>query len=329
MSSQPLNKRRGRDPAPARRTFLEELKSLVLRTRRHRGGLKINSLAAKMSISAASLYAYLSGATLLSTERLDDLLGLLDCSPEEAGRLHQLRDEVELNVRRAKSPAGPPIIETRADDGSLELADTIDISEADEGDTDLAGSYEIEELKDTVFINAGRTISRVVCTRLIRALQSGVDNFLYPIECPSNSGLHRVGLLPVGGVAVSQVVRITESAYVFHLRLPRRLDAGDRFELVFDVETSEDDNTEHEGFYGKRQFMTTKRMNLAVMFEAEARPERVRWFASRFPLGEFPDGYSVSDDNEVMQSSPGLYEKEFGDGLTPVERIVGLTWNYL
>ncbi|MBB5953840.1 tetratricopeptide (TPR) repeat protein/transcriptional regulator with XRE-family HTH domain [Saccharothrix tamanrassetensis] len=67
------------------------------------GPVKVAALARRLRISQSTLYAYLAGTTLPSSEALDDLLNELAVPADEHRRLATLRD----SVQRPRGAAGP------------------------------------------------------------------------------------------------------------------------------------------------------------------------------------------------------------------------------
>jgi hypothetical protein len=328
-------------PATTFRASLgKELKLLLLlQARRNGAALAVKAVARRISVSSASLYAYLAGTTLPPVDRLDDLLTELNATPAQRVRLQDLRDQLEVmySAKDRESRAGgvdevtdsgPPVIEIAHADGSVEIADILDVQDVPADDVDLAGGYEIEQLTEQVSVDERRTINRVACSRTIRAAVPGVERFLYSMECPPDSGLRRVVIEPGGAATVSKVVRLTASAYVFHLRLPAPLPAGETAELQFSISTVEADSHVERDVYGKRQFVATESVHLFMRFAQTAQPVRVRWFASAFPLGNFPDGFSFPEDTGLQPSPDGSYEKVFQKTDLPLGRIVGMVWDY-
>jgi len=318
--------------ARSRASLGKELKLLQLRTRRADGGPKVSTIAARMKVSQASLYAYLAGTTLPPVDRLDDLLTELKASAAERRSFHHLRDEIEVGFPAKPKPdvvdSGPPVIEVTLPDGTVDIADIEDARGASADDLNLSSGWEIEELAELIQVSSGRTIPRVDCRRLIRATVPGARRFAYSIECPSDSGLRRVVIDAGQTATVSKVIRVTESAYIFHFDLPAPLGIGETYELRFSVLTVEDDNDEDRGVYGKRQFLATRKVDLTIEFAQLATPARVRWFAAPFLLGNFPEGFSYPEENSVKPGPDGRYHKSFEHTELPAGRIVGLVWDY-
>jgi tetratricopeptide (TPR) repeat protein/transcriptional regulator with XRE-family HTH domain len=73
--------------------------------RRSGRGMSRRRLAGALNVSVRSVYAYLSGATLIPNEVLDRLLPLLEIPPEQAKVLRRARDRVEDARRRPAEPA--------------------------------------------------------------------------------------------------------------------------------------------------------------------------------------------------------------------------------
>ena len=319
--------------------FGNMLKRLLYRARRGRATLTIKKLAKTINVSQSTLYAYFSGAILPPTERLDDLLDQLGALAVERRWLHEVRDELALRKSDEAVPAPlggvndnmesstPPVIEISLPDGSVEVADLIDAAEVPIWDVDLAGPYEIEDIEERIRVDDGRTTASVLCSRTISATEDGVQDFRYSVECPP-TGLHRLVVEAESPVTVTKVIRVTDSAYVFHFHLPEPLTIGEIATLRFSIHTSEAPNSDNPGVYGKRQFVNTKRIYLTIEFSTASAPSRVRWFAAPFPLGQFPDGYTFREDTEIAQSPSGSYEMEFDASSLPNGRIVGLVWDY-
>lgn len=92
------------DPTKMRRRFTAELSRAVLAAERRRGRqYKRADLAQRLSVSESSVYAYLKGATLPSSQVLDRLLTTIEIAGPEAGRLATLRDEVEIAQKLGRS----------------------------------------------------------------------------------------------------------------------------------------------------------------------------------------------------------------------------------
>src|SRR5579871_1153552 len=73
-----------------------ELRSRLREFERRSGrGISRRRLAGALNVSVRSVYAYLSGTTLIPYEVLDRLLGLLEVAPEQAQVLRRARDQVE------------------------------------------------------------------------------------------------------------------------------------------------------------------------------------------------------------------------------------------
>jgi tetratricopeptide (TPR) repeat protein/transcriptional regulator with XRE-family HTH domain len=80
------------------RTWLREFE------RRSGRGMSRRRLAGALNVSVRSVYAYLSGTTLIPYEVLDRLLPLLEIPPEQAKVLRRARDRVEDARRRPAEP---------------------------------------------------------------------------------------------------------------------------------------------------------------------------------------------------------------------------------
>ena len=325
----------GDTPVAVSRASLGGQLNRLLRQARHaeRGGLKVSTIAGRINVSPASLYAYLAGATLPPIERLDDLLTELKASDDERRRLHELRDEVEARFPAKPRPdvagAGPPVIEIVLPDGTVEVADIEDARTASSDDRHLTNGYEIEELAELIHVDSRRTIPRVDCRRRIRAVGPDVRRFSYSAEFPPDSGLRRVVVDATRTATVSKVIRVSESAYIFHFDLPAPLGPGETYELLFSVLAYEDESHEDRDVYGKRQFVATGRVDLSIDFAAGARPVRVRWFAEgEFPLGNFPGSFDFPEENTLQAAPDGRYRKTFEHTELPPGRIFGLVWDY-
>src|SRR5215472_481070 len=72
--------------------------------RRSGRGMSRRRLAGSLNVSVRSVYAYLSGTTLIPYEVLNRLLPLLELSPEQAQALRRARDRVEDARRQPKEP---------------------------------------------------------------------------------------------------------------------------------------------------------------------------------------------------------------------------------
>src|SRR5215469_8642394 len=77
--------------------------------RRSGRGMSRRRLAGALNVSVRSVYAYLSGTTLIPYEVLDRLLPLLEISPEQARVLRRARDRVEDARRRPTEPVVPEL----------------------------------------------------------------------------------------------------------------------------------------------------------------------------------------------------------------------------
>ncbi|WP_007513488.1 tetratricopeptide repeat protein [Pseudofrankia saprophytica] len=94
------------DPPAARERFAAELTQAMLASERRLGrSFDRAELAKRLSVSRASLYAYLKGTTLPSSAVLDLLLTAIAIAGPDAGRLATLRDDAEIaqKLRRTRS----------------------------------------------------------------------------------------------------------------------------------------------------------------------------------------------------------------------------------
>ncbi|MCU1640587.1 MAG: hypothetical protein JWN03_862 [Nocardia sp.] len=87
------------DAKALKQQLIVELKAAILRAERAYGGVARSRLAKSLSISTASVYAYLKGTTLPSAEVFDRMLIELKVAPMDAKHLVALRDSVEIANR--------------------------------------------------------------------------------------------------------------------------------------------------------------------------------------------------------------------------------------
>ena len=332
MTTPELEPGEGPPVARARGSLGQVLKKLLLRGERSGRSVKVESLARRVNVSQASLYAYLSGKTLPRARALDLLLMELGVSDTDRRWFHDLRDDIAVRFpARPKSgaaDAGPPLIELVLPDRSVEVAEIVDAARLPEEETTLAGPYVIEQLAEHVHVDVHRTMHRVDFKRRIRATTAGVRRFSYAFECDPDSGLRRVIVDAHGSAVVSKVIRVGRSSYVFHFDLPEPLDAGRTADLSFSLVTFENPTEQPGDIYGKRQFVATERVDLSVEFAPEVTPAEVTWFAAPFALGNFPDGFTFPPENAVLPTPTGHYQKTFHTTNLPEGRIVGLRWSY-
>lgn len=308
------------------------LKKLLHRGPRSGRSIKVATLAEKLGISPSSVYAYLSGETLPSPERLDDLLTKLEIPAADARWYHELRESTDARFPARTRPGiidfGPPLIEIRLPDGTAEVATVEDGRGMPAAEQNLAGPYVIEELADHVYVDVRRTIPRVDCRRRIRATSADVRRFSYSFEHSPESGLRQVVVESHAGAVVSQVIRVGRNSYLFHFDLPEPLGHGQTGEIAFSLLTVENQNDDPQGIYGKRQLVETERLNLTVEFAGNVVPTRMSWFAPAFPVGNFPDGFDFPVEQIVERDSEGRYQRTFSRTDLPEGRIVGMMWEY-
>jgi tetratricopeptide (TPR) repeat protein/transcriptional regulator with XRE-family HTH domain len=79
--------------------FAAELNGAMLRAEKRHGRVSRSRLADKLNVSTGSVYAYLNGTTLPSTELLDRLLIELKVDAADANHLATLRDSVDIAHR--------------------------------------------------------------------------------------------------------------------------------------------------------------------------------------------------------------------------------------
>ncbi len=93
----------------------DELRKWLRESERRSGrGMSRRRLAGALNVSVRSMYAYLSGTTLIPYEVLDRLLPLLEIPSEQAKVLRRARDRVEDARRRPTEPvvrALPPVVQ--------------------------------------------------------------------------------------------------------------------------------------------------------------------------------------------------------------------------
>lgn len=325
-----LEPREGPAVARARDSLGHALKKLLQRERHSGRSIKVPKLAKDLSISRASLYAYLAGDTLPPTDKLDDLLTKLEVPPSQGRWFHELRDDIELRFQGKADvvDSGPPLIEITLPDGAVEVADIEDGADVPAELKSLSGPYVIEQLSEHVHVNAQRTIPRVDCRRRIRALTAGVRRFSYAFEGPPDSGLSRVVIESHDEAVVSHVIRVGQSSYIVHMDLPEPLDARQTGDISWSLLTFENPSNDAQDVYGNRQFVDTERVDLTVEFPEEGVPAQVRWFAADFEIGNFPAGFNFPKEN-VIEAGPGRrYEWTFSRTGLPQGRIVGMVWDY-
>ncbi|GAA1115622.1 hypothetical protein GCM10009630_11390 [Kribbella jejuensis] len=318
--------------ARARGSLGHALKKLLLRAEHSGRSIKVESLARRVNVSQASLYAYLSGKTLPRARALDLLLTELEVPDADRRWYRDLRDDIAVRFparpKAGAADAGPPLIELMLVDGSVEVAEIVDGAGLPDEETTLAGPHVIEQLGERVHVDAHRTMHRVDFRRRIRATTAGVRRFSYAFECEPDSGLRRVIVESHDDTVVSKVIQVGRSSYVFHFDLPEPLDAGRTADLSFSLVTFENPSDQPGDIYGKRQFVATERVELSVEFAPEVAPAEVTWFIAAFPLGNFPDGFTFPAENVLTPEPDGSYQKTFTSTDLPEGRIVGLRWNY-
>ena len=166
MTGAELGPGEGPPVARSRSSLGHALKKLMLlRVRDTEQSLAVKAIARRIRVSPASVYAYLSGATLPPVERLDDLLSYLEVSGPERRWFQDLRDDTGLRFPARPKPrspealadSGPPLIEIALPDGTVRVADIDDAASAPQEELDLSGDYVIEELSEHVQVSAERT----------------------------------------------------------------------------------------------------------------------------------------------------------------------------
>lgn len=99
-----------RNAPPSSPGTVEELARELKRLLKHGGARrpKVATLAKRVGISQSTLYAYLAGTTLPSSEALDDLLRELDAEPADVRRLATARDALARRRRVVDVPPETP-----------------------------------------------------------------------------------------------------------------------------------------------------------------------------------------------------------------------------
>ncbi len=92
------------------RRFVSELSVAILRAEKQHGRVNRTQLAKRLNVASGSVYAYLNGTTLPTSEMFDRVLIELGIVGEDAKRLVALRDEVQLvrlDEQQSRLPAEP------------------------------------------------------------------------------------------------------------------------------------------------------------------------------------------------------------------------------
>lgn len=319
--------------ATSRGSLGKALKDLLYRVERSGRNVEVAVLAREAKRRPRTVYTYLSGENVPPRNTLDNLLNFLDVAVAERDWFQELRDDVKRFPKPKKAgtaDSGEPLIEIKLPDGSVRVAEIDEAADVPDDQRSLSGPYEIVELSEHAHVAADRTIPRVDCHRKIRALAAGVQRFSYAFEGPPDSGLSRVVVESHNDAVVTQVVRVGQNSYIFHVTLPQTLDAGQAADVGFSLFTFENPNTDPQGTYGKRQFVDTDKVDLTVEFTDDGVPAQVRWFVQAFPIGNFPDGFTFPPEN-VIEPEPEAghrYRWAFSSTELPQGRIVGIVWDY-